>query len=168
MDNIEKTQPALRSMEPLLMLRNVRGRFEDVSRRSGEPFRVSMAARGAAFGDLDNDGFVDIAINCNEGRVYVLKNKGNGNHWLMVNTIGSGGNRDGIGTRIRVVSESGLEQWATVSTAGSYQSSSDKRAHFGLGPDRTVRLLEITWPGGTVQKLENVAADQVLTVREAK
>jgi hypothetical protein len=93
-------------------------------------------------------------------------NSGNGNHWLTIDTVGSVSNRDGLGARVHIVSEAGAEQWAYVSTAGSYLSSSDKRVHFGLGAERRVRLLEITWPSGTVQKLEDVGADQVLTVKE--
>ena len=91
---------------------------------------------------------------------------GNGNHWLIVNTVGTRSNRDGIGARIRLVSESGAEQHAFVSTCGSYASASDKRVHFGLGQDSKVRLLEIAWPSGTVQRLENIPAGQVLTVTE--
>jgi hypothetical protein len=167
MDNIELSSPSLRYQEPLLLMRNQHGRFEDVSKTSGEPFRVPRAARGVAFGDLDNDGFVDVAVNCLNGPAVILRNQGgNGNHWLLVNTVGTVSNRDGIGAKLRLVSESGLEQHGIVTTAGSYQSSSDKRVHFGLGRDKVARLLEITWPSGTVQKLENVEADRVLQVKE--
>ena len=92
-----------------------------------------MAARGVAFGDLQNDGFVDIAINCNDGPAVVLKNTGNADHWLMVDTIGANSNRDGIGAQLHLVSDDGKEQWAIVSTASSYLSASDKRVYFGLG-----------------------------------
>jgi hypothetical protein len=136
--------------------------------RSGSIFQVPLAARGAAFGDLNNDGSVDVAINCNDGPALVLMNQGGtGNHWLLVNTIGTRSNRDGIGAAVRLVSESGAEQHAFVSTSGSYASSSDKRVHFGLGQDSKVRLLEISWPSGAIQRLENIRADQVLTVRES-
>src|SRR5439155_4209823 len=118
-------------------------------------FTVPFAARGVAFGDLNNDGFMDIAINCNDGKAVILLNQGgNGNHWLIVNTIGSKSNRDGIGAKLWVVSESGHEQYAMVSTASCYMSASDKRVHFGLGNDKQVKLLEIRWPSGTVQRLE--------------
>jgi hypothetical protein len=167
MDNIEATMPSLHYKEPPMLLRNRRGRFTDVSAQSGEIFSVPMAARGAAFGDLDNDGFIDVAINVNEGNAVILHNQGgNGNHWIMINTVGTVSNRDGIGAQLHVVSESGFEQYRQVTTAGSYLSACDKRAHFGLGSDRTVRLLEITWPSGIVQKLENIPADQILTVKE--
>jgi hypothetical protein len=155
--------------EPLLLMRNRAGRFDNVSAQSGAPFRQPLAARGAAFGDLNSDGFIDVAINCNDGPALVLINQGgNGNHWLLVNTVGSAGNRDGIGARLRLVSESGLEQHGYVSTAGSYLSASDKRVHFGLGGDRMVRLLEIIWPDGSVQRLEKIPVDQILTVQEPK
>jgi enediyne biosynthesis protein E4 len=167
MDNIELTQPSSRYREPLLLMRNRKGRFEDVSRQNGQVFQVSLAARGAAFGDLNNDGLVDVAINCNDGPALVLMNRGgNGNHWLLVNTIGSRSNRDGIGAQIRLVSRSVGEQFGFVSTGGSYVSASDKRVHFGLGQDSIVRLVEIKWPSGVVQRLENVRADQILTVKE--
>jgi hypothetical protein len=166
-DNIELTQPKLRHLEPCLLMRNVNGRFEDASHVGGQALLVPRAARGVAFGDLDNDGFLDLAINCNNQRAVLLRNQGgNANHWLMINTVGTRSNRDGIGARIRVVAESGLQQWATVSTASSYLSSNDKRVHFGLGKDRIARLIEITWPDGRVEKIENVKANQFLTVRE--
>jgi enediyne biosynthesis protein E4 len=92
-----------------------------------------MAARGAGFGDLDNDGFIDVAINCNDGHAVVLHNQGNANHWLSIHLIGAASNRDEIGSRIRLVTEEGLELFSYVSTSGSYLSASDKRAHFGLG-----------------------------------
>jgi enediyne biosynthesis protein E4 len=167
MDDIELTDPGLKYREPLLMMRNVQGRFHDVSKQCGAAFNVPFAARGVAFGDLNNDGFMDVAINCNDGKAVILRNQGgNGNHWLLVNTIGSKSNRDGVGAKLRAVSESGQEQYAMVSTASSYMSASDKRVHFGLGKDKQVRLLEIGWPSGIVQRLERIRADQILTVRE--
>ncbi|HWD99881.1 MAG TPA: CRTAC1 family protein, partial [Bryobacteraceae bacterium] len=167
MDNIELTQPAVRYMEPMLLLRNRKGVFEDVSTACGEPFRMPLAARGAAFGDLNNDGFIDIAVNCNDGPALILMNRGgNRNHWLIVNTIGARSNRDGIGASIRLISASGEERHGYVSTAGSYASASDKRVHFGLGSSSEIRLLEVKWPSGTTQALQNIKADQILTVRE--
>jgi hypothetical protein len=110
---------------------------------------------------------VDLAINCNNQPAVILRNQGgNGNHWLLINTIGVVSNRDGIGARVRVVGDSGLEQYAMVSTASSYLSANDKRAHFGLGKDKAAQLVEIQWPSGKIQKVENVRADQILTLRE--
>ena len=169
MDNIELTQPTLRHLEPFLLMRNVSGKFQDVTRQSGDAMIEPRAARGVAFGDLDNDGFIDVAVNCNNRPAVILRNQGaNGNHWLLIDTTGSTSNRDGIGARIRLVGESGLEQFAMVSSASSYLSANDKRVHFGLGQDRRARLLEIHWLSGIVQKLEGVAADQILKVTEPK
>ncbi len=168
MDNIHETQPSLSYPETLLLLRNTGGRFEDISKRSGDPFKIPMVARGVAFGDLNNDGFIDMAVNCLDGQAMILQNKGNANHWLLLALVGTVSNRDAIGARVRLVAESGASQYATVGTAGSYMSASDKRVHFGLGQEKRAKLIEIAWPSGIVQKLENVAADQILRVEEPK
>ena len=167
MDNIELTDPSLRYLEPLLLMKNNAGKFRNVSQESGPAFRVPLSARGAAFGDLDNDGSIDIAINCNDGPAIILRNQGGtANHWLLINLVGSVSNRDGFGARVHVIPEQGLEQHAFVSSAGSYLSASDKRVHFGLGASRKVRLLEINWPSGIVQQIHSVDANQIITVRE--
>jgi len=167
LDQVQLEQPDVRYLEPMLMLRNAKDRFANVSAQSGEPFKVPRAGRGAAVGDLDNDGRLEIVVNCNDAPAVLLHSEGGpANHWLIVDTHGTASNRDGIGTAIRLVSESGAEQYGTVNTAGSYLSASDKRVHFGLDADRRVRLLELTWPSGRVQRIEDVAADQVLRVRE--
>ena len=167
MDNIQLTEPTLRYLEPPLLLRNDQGRFSNVSPQSGSIFTTPIAARGAAFGDLDNDGRVDVAINCNDGPAIILHNGGsNGNHWLILNLTGTVSNRDAIGSKIRLVTDSGQQQTRFVSTAGSYISASDKRVHFGLGSSKKIRLIEITWPSGIVQRLESVSADQILQVKE--
>ena len=167
MDNIELTEPRLHYREPALLLKNEQNGFRNVSAQGGPALMVPMAARGAAFGDLDNDGFVDVAINSNDSSALILRNSGkSGNHWLTLQLIGSASNRDAIGSKIRLIADRALQQTAFVSTAGSYISASDKRAHFGLGSSNKVQLIEITWPSGIMQRLESVAADQILTVRE--
>jgi hypothetical protein len=105
-------------------------------------------------------------VNCNDGHAMILHNRGNGNHWLSLQIVGSRSNRDGVGSRIRLVTDEGLELFSYVSTSGSYLSASDKRAHFGLGSSKKARFVEISWPSGLVQRLESVAADQILTVHE--
>ena len=167
MDNIELTEPRLRYRESPLLLKNAPGRFRDVSEQGGTTFRTPIAARGAAFGDLDNDGFTDVALNCNDGNAIILRNQGNtGNHWVTLTLVGSASNRDAIGTKVRLVSENGQQQTAFVSTAGSYISASDKRVQFGLGPQKKVHAIEIIWPSGAVQRIESIIADQIITVRE--
>ena len=167
MDNIELNFPNLRSKEPPLIARNGGRRFEDVSARAGDPFRQLWAARGLAIGDIDNDGRIDAVITVHDGPLYVLRNvTENENHWLTLKLEGRISNRDGIGAEIKLVSQIGKTQYVTVSTAGSYLSASDRRAHFGLGKDSSAKLIEIRWPSGIVQKLENVSGDQILTVTE--
>ena len=163
---MSKPSQTLRYLEPLLLMRNVGNRFEDVSGQSGSPFKVPLAARGIAMGDLDGDGFLDMAINCNDGRAVILRNLGNRNHWLTIDTIGTVSNRDGIGARVHLVTPSGRHQYALVTTAGSYLSASDKRLHFGLGSENRAATIEIQWPSGVTQKLENVEADRMIQVTE--
>jgi len=167
MDNIELTEPSLRYLEPPLLLKNSENKFRNVSSQSGPIFQIPMAARGAAFGDLDNDGFIDVAINCNDGHAILLRNQGgSGHHWLLVQLVGSSSNRDGIGAKLRLVTDDGRERYAFASTAGSYLSASDKRVHFGLGGSKKIQLLEITWPSGRVQRLDAIPADQILQIHE--
>ncbi len=166
MDNIELTQPDVKYLEPPLLLRNESPVFVDVSKDSGEIFGKPMAARGMAVGYLRNNGSLDVAINCNDHPAVLLEVSGATNHWLTIDTVGTRSNRDGIGAQLHLVTGDGLNQYGTVSTAGSYLSASDKRVHFGLGGNKSAKSLEIRWPSGTVQMLTNIKADQVLVVRE--
>ncbi|PYV55923.1 MAG: CRTAC1 family protein [Acidobacteria bacterium] len=139
--------------------------FQDVSAHAGLSLRA--AHRGAAFGDLNNDGKIDVVVSVIAGHAELLYNTtANGNHWLLIQTIGTKSNRDGIGTQIKLTSHSGSAQFNQVTTAGSYASSSDKRVHFGLGRDKLIKEITLRWPSGTVQTLHNVKADQILRVTE--
>jgi hypothetical protein len=91
-----------------------------------------------------------------------------GNHWLMVNTIGRKSNRDGVGARLKLTTASGRVLYNHVTWSVGFMSSSDKRVHFGLGPDKQIRELEIKWPGGAVQTIKDIPADQFLTVEEPR
>jgi hypothetical protein len=155
MDNIEITSPNLAYLQPPLLLRNLRGRFSAVD--GGPSLKTGWAGRGAAFGDLDNDGAIDIVVANIGQKAYILRNAGAGrNGWIGIRPRGRKSNRDGIGCRVKVVSASGATQYYTVATAAGYLSSSDKRLVVGLGADRLARSVEIHWPGGAVQRLENV------------
>jgi hypothetical protein len=165
MDTIEKTSPNLRYLQPPLLLRNETGRFVRVA--PGEAFQKDWPGRGAAFGDLDNDGDIDVVVNNVGQRALVLRNDGgNQGNWLGIQTVGKTSNRDGIGCRVKVVSDGGATQYFTVNTAVGYLSSSDRRLLVGLGRATAARLVEIRWPSGIVQKLEDVASGQVLSAVE--
>lgn len=143
------------------------GTFVDVSQQAGAAIASPAAHRGAAFGDLNNDGRVDVVVSAIHSPAELLYNTGGvGNHWILIQTTGTKSNRDGIGTQIKITSQSGAVQFGQVTTAGSYASSSDKRVHFGLGKDTMIREIELRWPSGTVQRLRNVKADQILKVTE--
>jgi hypothetical protein len=166
MDTIEKTSPNLKYRQPPLLLRNESGRFARVL--PGDIFQQDWAGRGAAFADLDNDGDIDIVIsNVGEKAVIARNDGGNRRNWLAVRLIGKRSNRDGIGSRVKVVTASGLTQSFAINTAGGYLSASDKRLLVGLGDDAEVRLVEISWPSGVVQKFDAVKSRQTLTVTEA-
>jgi hypothetical protein len=138
----------------------------DVSAQSGDVFKQRWVGRGMAVGDLDNDGRLDAVVTTNDGPAYVLRNETvTKNHWLTLLLIGHNSNRDAIGAEVKVVTSRGAQYW-TVSTAGSYLSSNDKRAHFGLGTDSVARSIEIRWPSGIRQTLTDVAGDRIIKIDE--
>jgi enediyne biosynthesis protein E4 len=166
LDTIELTNPNLRYREPMLLARNTGKAFVDVSQSSGEVFHQSWVARGLAIGDLDNDGRLDAVVTTNDGPAYVLHNETpTTNHWLLLRLVGHKSNRDAIGASVKLVTASG-QQFATVTTASSYLSSSDKGVHFGLGKEKNVESIEIRWPSGIVQTLKDISADQILQIDE--
>jgi hypothetical protein len=143
------------------------GTFTDVSAQAGAAMQAHAAHRGCAFGDLNNDGKTDVVVSTIGSPAELLYNTSTDkNHWILIQTVGVKSNRDGIGTRIKVTGESGQVQYNHVTTAGSYASSSDKRVHFGLGADTSIKEIELLWPSGTVQTLRDVKADQVLKIVE--
>ena len=168
LDTVELTNPQLRYREPMLLARNTGHGFVDVSAASGKIFHEAWVARGLAIGDLDNDGRVDAVVSTNDGPAYVIHNETKtDNHWLTLELVGHKSNRDAIGAVVKIVTPKG-PQWATVTTASSYLSASDKRLHFGLGADAGVQSLEVRWPSGIRQTLKDVHGDQFLKIEEPR
>ena len=151
----------------MLLARNTGHGFVDVSAASGSVFHEAWVGRGLATGDIDNDGRVDAVVSTNDGSAHVIRNETKtANHWLTLRLVGHKSNRDAIGAVVKIVTAKG-PQYATVTTASSYLSSSDKRVHFGLGAEGTVLTLEIRWPSGVRQTLKGVPGDRLLVVDEA-
>ncbi len=168
MDTVDLVNPNLHYREPMLLARNTGKGFEDVSATSGEIFHQAWAGRGLAVGDINNDGRMDAVVSTSEGPAHVILNEtATPNHWLILKLTGHKSNRDAIGAEVKVVTARGA-QYATVTTASSYLSSSDKRVHFGLGPESTVQKVEIRWPSGIFQTIYGVKADQSLAVEEPR
>jgi hypothetical protein len=142
------------------------GKFQDVSTESGKYFEKEMVGRGACFGDYDNDGDIDGFIeNLNSPGVFLRNNKGNQNNWITLNLAGSSSNRDGVGAKVKITSGAMVQTAYKKSTTG-YLSQNDPRIHFGLAKNDMVEKIEIRWPSGKIQVLENVKPNQILTVNE--
>ena len=166
LDTVELTFPDLRYKEHMLLARNTGKDFVDISAQAGDSFQKAWVGRGLATGDIDNDGRLDAVVTTNDGGLHILHNSlQTENHWLTLQLVGHQSNRDAIGAEVKLTTAKG-SQWATVTTAGSYLSSSDKRVHFGLGAETVARTIEIRWPSGSRQTLKDVRVDQILKVEE--
>jgi hypothetical protein len=151
---------------PARVFRNLgEDHFADVSVTAGEALVSPRAHRGAAFGDVDGDGRIDIVVNCLNAEPKILLNRSTAPaHWLILQLVGTRSNRDGLGARVTLRGGAGA-QYNQATTSVGYNSASDKRVHFGLGAEPTAEI-EVAWPSGARQTLRGVAADQVLVVRE--
>jgi enediyne biosynthesis protein E4 len=144
------------------------GTFAEVGAELGTPFTEKHTGRGAAFGDIDNDGDVDVIINNLDGRPQLLRNDGgNANNSVLIKTVGVKSNRDGIGARVIIVSGD-LRQIDEVHSGGSYLSQNDLRLHFGLEKRTKIDSIEVRWPSGVVDKVANLNANKILTIKEGQ
>jgi hypothetical protein len=170
LDTIEKTSSYLKYKQQPLLMRNTSKGFVNVSATAGPAFLSSMAARGAAFGDLDNDGDTDIVVGVLDSSPLILRNDGTKNHWLGLQLQSADSKRTAHGARVRVTDGNNRQQTFEVTSAGSYLSSNDARIIVGLGAATSVKTIEIRWPNRQTQTFANLAIDKYhsLTERKAK
>lgn len=166
---VESRYPDEPYLERKILYKNLaNGKFKDVSLESGPGITLRRSSRGLAVGDFDNDGYLEAVINNQNASPTLLKNVvQNNNHWIEIKTVGTKSNRAGIGTRAKI-SAGGRNQIAEVISGGSYLSQSDLRLHFGIGHNTDVQTLELIWPSGVVDRLRNIPADRVVTVKEGE
>ena len=144
-----------------------RSAFVDTSSQAGEAFQLLEVSRGAAFGDLDNDGDIDVLITNNNGPArLILNNVGNRNHWLGLRLIGKNINRDMLGAQVEIVISKERTLWRRVRTDGSYLSANDPRVIGGLGAALAVEAVRVRWPGGAIEEWKNPRIDQYTTLQE--
>lgn len=169
-DDIEAVQPKVKYAQPPHLFHNLGGkRFEAVTATLGEALLRPMVGRGAAYGDYDGDGDLDVLVTANGGPARLLRNDGgNRSHYLRVRTLGTRSNRDGIGARVTVTAAGGAKNWALVKTGSSYCSQSELPVTFGLGSATRAARVEVSWPSGQVDVLTDVAADRTILVEEGK
>ena len=168
LDNVERMEPGISYRQPPLLALNQSGRFVDAGATAGSVFRADIAGRGTAFGDLDNDGDVDLVIGIlDAGPAVLYSNASEGsNQWLQFQLTGLSSVRDAQGARVSVRTASGGEQVRYATTAGGYLSAHDPRLHFGLGPDEAAARVEVQWPSGARQVLEGVRSGQLVRIEE--
>jgi hypothetical protein len=148
------------------LLRNLGGgRFEEVTSRAGSAFATSEVGRGAAFGDIDNDGDVDVLVGNNNGPARLLLNETATKHWIGLRLLGHGG-RDMLGARVEVARQSSRSLWRRARSDGSYASANDPRVVAGLGDSVDSPVVRVTWPGGATETWSGLPIDRYSTLRE--
>jgi hypothetical protein len=165
-DAIERVQPRVRYAEPPHLFHNLgNGKFADATQSAGTAFATPRVARGAAYGDINNDGAPDLLIATNGGPAVLFRNTGATNNRLRIKLIGTNSNRDGIGATVRVTA-SGDTQTKMLRSGSSYLSSSELVLTFGLGTHAQVDSIEIQWPSGAKESVSKVSSNQFITIKE--
>jgi len=169
-DAIEKVQKRVTYAEPAHLFRNLGGgKFQEVTAQMGAAFAAPRVARGAAYADIDNDGFLDVLITTNAGPAVLFHNEGGAHHSLRVKLVGTKSNRDGIGAVVRITSNNNKDTQSKMLRSGSsYLSQSELVLTLGLGAQTKADSIEIQWPSGQIDKLSNVNGGQTITVQEGK
>ena len=168
-EEVEQVSPQIHYKQLNSLFHNERnGKFAETTKVAGDGFKTPYAARGAAFVDFDNDGYVDIVVANNGDPPALLHNGGSaGNHFVNFKLVGTKSNHDAMGARIRIAA-GGISQIREIAGGGSYLSQSDLRANFGLGKSNAIDLAEISWPSGQRQVFHNIEADKFYLVEEGK
>jgi len=167
-DTVSRYDPAQSYKQKNQLYEYEDGKYTLKKDEAGPGLKIQKSSRGSAFGDLDNDGDIDIVINNARDQADLLRNETQtGNNWLIIDTIGSQSNRDGIGARVELELE-GRTFIQEVSAGGSYASMNDSRLHFGLGSHQSVDQITVKWPSGHIDILRNIDANQILTVEEGR
>jgi hypothetical protein len=169
-DHVDERVGGVKYLEPMLLFKNDGKSFKDISKQSGEIFAQSLAARGMALGDFDNDGSVDVLIAINNGAPVLLRNNaGKGNHWLGIKLVGKKSNPDAIGAKI-TYQAGDLKRSRTKVGGGSYLSSHDPRVVLGIGKREKLDWIEVKWPlpGGTTQRFTDLPVDRYITIVEGE
>jgi hypothetical protein len=166
LDTIEKTTSYLKYKQTPLLMRNTGKGFVNVSASAGPAFNVPVPARGAAFGDLNNDGQIDVVIGVLNDAPVILRNNGTKNNWLGIRVAGTKSNKQGIGARLTVTDNSDRKQIFDISTSGSYLSANDARVIVGLGSAQSVKRIEIGWPSGLKQTVLNPEINRYIPIDE--
>ena len=169
-DDISTAQPRVTYAQPPLLFRNLGSRrFEEVTASSGKALQQPMVARGAAYGDYDGDGDLDVLVTVNNGAARLLRNDGGEQRArLRLQLRGTASNRDAIGASARVTHASGVSPWLMVKTGSSYCSQSELPVTFGLGAAKAVSKIEVKWPDGKTETLPGTDANQLLTIEQGK
>jgi hypothetical protein len=163
--DVIKTGTSTYAQKSDLFMNTGQGRLRLVTGAAGGGLAIEKSSRGAAFGDYDNDGDVDVLVVNMDDRPTLLRNDSDGGHWITLRLVGVRSNRDGIGAKV-TAQAGGRRQVAMVHSGGSYLSHNDMRVHFGLGATATVDQITIRWPSGQVDTLSGLAADRFYVARE--